>query len=286
MRQSWVVAVVCGWAIVQAAQCNGWPFGQSVAAEGSEMAWLGSGHDANVIYERLAHLIHAPRGVKDQFAQELKIIIDSALGSDVRGTAIIAYSRLGNYDDLYEILNRGKSSQLISPDDYYGELVSMLPTGSAARDDELMGELIAASNAVGNHLLMSALAENPALFMTLSAEQKKRLHEYVLHHKPPLGPDFSSFGLLDVFSYEKWLKAQFNTSSETGAQKSLVDYVLSLYANGLQDPRDAVMLGHTEFIDALREQDPAFFGRLMNTVKQYFESYPANNLAEDLVRNN
>lgn len=160
----------------------------------------------------------------------------------------------------------------------------MIPTGFYEKDDEIINELIVASNDFGNNVLMSQLSGNPAVFLYLTDMQKKILHQYIFSHKPELPQNFSELGLLDAIQYEKWLGSLFNTSIESMEGDVFLNYVSKFYVNGFSDPRDAVLLGHADFIDEIRGKNPELFNVLVKTVEKYYDSYSNNILAEYLVR--
>jgi hypothetical protein len=238
----------------------------------------------SIVYRHLASKVNLSDERKSDFANELKYIIYSDFPDSAKGAAIVAYSRLGRYGDLHEVLRYGKNNHLISEDDYYGELVQMIPTGFYEKDDEIINELIVASNDFGNNVLMSQLSGNPAVFLYLTDMQKKILHQYIFSHKPELPQNFSELGLLDAIRYEKWLGSLFNTSIESMEGDVFLNYVSDFYVNGFSDPRDAVLLGHADFIDEIRGKNPELFNMLVKTVEKYYDSYSNNILAEYLVR--
>lgn len=230
----------------------------------------------SVIYRWLGVKALADHDERLAFANEMKKLFLNDSRVNVRAAALIGYSRIGTYEDTIDMLRLGRDEGIISFDDYYGELVYALPELNSADQSVAVDEIINSNNEFGYDVLIDGFSNSEYPFSNV--DRIDDLRDYVSANPPKFDADFSLLGFLDVVKYEKWINAQINMSINSYELKS--DFIFGMYSGGFSDPRFAVVLMHSDFIEDLRIENPSFYGEIDSVAQRYYDSYPDNFFAK------
>jgi hypothetical protein len=205
---------------------------------------------------------------------------------EVARSAALTFSRLGYLPGSDALLKSAFDNQVLSADDYYGELAHMTPLAPAGVRDELLTAIRVSSNAYAAEVLANAINENPVILSGYSARAVDELSRLLATTEPRFASATGEFGLTDAVRYASWLRASAQIDSLARGTDLDSAIVARLGIPGT-DPRKITAYLLTPEASSILSTAPlgSPAGGLVSASSQYAAQYPGNKVLQSAAQN-
>lgn len=189
---------------------------------------------------------------------------------------LFEYWRSGNYKDTVYLIKKAFERNLISSEEYFGELAHVLSI-SYDRPKEIIDEILSSGNDYGKEVLFANLSANAGIYEKLTAEERNDVLGMLEKSRPRFDPVVKELGLFDIYMYESWLGS---IRTIKGGTVNFCPYLDGLISNNLEDPREIVAMMYSFPKSELESHlGPHALARLKDAAFHYKRSYPDNSVA-------
>ncbi|MCY7317490.1 MAG: hypothetical protein LH617_01960 [Ramlibacter sp.] len=201
-------------------------------------------HSESVQLVRLAGDLHREsKNEKDK--AEIRSLLSATATSSANPllgkAAALTYSRLGYFKDSISVLSTARRKGFIPDDDYYGDLVHLLPFVKNANEQQQLRQLVADGNNAFSRLILVSLMQASNTFDQLTPVAARQVADIVTKNPPLFTNPPDTLSLTEVMSYNDWaithvrLTAKFTKEPEAVVMARLVQV-------DKPDPRSLVAL--------------------------------------------
>lgn len=188
---------------------------------------------------------------------------------------IFIYARSRNSHDTRARLKDALKKDLISRNEYYGELAHMLSV-SVDNPLDIVKEIVDSKNMYGYEVMTGIMEGNAILAESMAANERREIFDILINNKSELSGHVSEMGLVDMFRYESWL------GSIRAFAKNDVEYykfVDELLEKRIMDPREVFGVKYSLADSEIRNLSPAAKKNYEFYIHEYIKSYPSSKTA-------
>lgn len=143
--------------------------------------------------------------VRDEISAVLSRALREEKNKTVARSISFSHSRLFFDKNTLPNLNYARSKNIISFDDYYGELSHLFPEAPPDIREKMVGDISGSYNRYAVDIISEMISSGEDL--SLSSNEGRNLYQFLTANEPIFSGAINSFGYFDSLLYANWLVA-------------------------------------------------------------------------------
>jgi hypothetical protein len=243
--------------------------------------------DEKMALIRILGSLYAPddaTGCNSDILLDLRMLAGDS-NKEVARMAVLTFTRVGFFPGADSLLRSAFQSELLSADDYHGELARLVLVVPPESQQSMLAELRIGSSAQASDKLAEAITRNPAAADALSVDARAALVEIFRAAEPGFAQPPWAFELVDATRYNRWLRAMARVEG-AGVGASADSAIVARLSQPDTDPRKVLAYLLTPEASALVEAAApgSSVEGLAQIASRYAAQMPGNSVLSQVMR--
>lgn len=166
---------------------------------------------------------------------------------EVRRSAVLAYSRLGFFEDSLKMLSEARVSESIGPDEYHVEIAHLLPLAPDSAQSEIARNLADGGSSLARDIVASSLIR-PDYAVSIPKGVAREIYTMLTENEPVFSGSPQAYGLSDAIRYAEWLQGMANLHHAITGESQQA-FLQSHLLDAAVDPRKLVAAAQLTNLD-------------------------------------
>jgi len=201
-------------------------------------------HSESVQLVRLAGDLHA-QSTDEKDKAEIRALLSATATSSANPllgkAAALTYSRLGYFPDSISVLSTARRKGFITDNNYYGDLVHLLPFVKNGNEQQQLLQLVADGNNAFARVVLVNLMQSPQASDRLTPVAARQVADLVTRNPPPFNSPPDTLSLVEAMNYNEWVVANVQLTAKFTKEPEHVVLARLVKVDGA-DPRSLVAL--------------------------------------------
>lgn len=189
-------------------------------------------------------------GVREEISEKLSEALKNERDKELARAIALSHSRLYFDKNTVSNLKYAYNSNILSFDDYYGELAHVFPGAPVDVRKELVSEISKSNNRYAADIVANGLTSDS--YKDLSHSERSDLLFFLKGNEPIFTGAADSFGYFEAIRYENWLVGVASLGNENQGDSPFL-YISEKLLNPTTDPRALVAFAISPYAESLTE---------------------------------